>query len=97
MSKPWDQWTWQEIEIGGVLTEPGSARAYNTGDWRSLQPVWDKKRCIKCGVCWTVCPEAGISEEPEGYFDMNQYCKGCGICAKECVTGCISMVLEEKQ
>ncbi len=71
MSKAWDQVTWQEIEIGGVLTEPGTARDYHTGDWRSMRPVWDKSRCIKCGVCWTVCPEAGISEEPDGYFEMN--------------------------
>jgi pyruvate ferredoxin oxidoreductase delta subunit len=41
-----------------------------------------------------VCPEAGISEEPDGYFEMNDYCKGCGICAKECVTGCIKMLPE---
>ena len=94
MSKPWDQVTWQEIEIGGVLTEPGSARAYRTGDWRSMYPVWDKPRCIKCGVCWTVCPEAGISEEPDGYFDMNDYCKGCGICAKECTVKAIVMQRE---
>jgi Pyruvate/2-oxoacid:ferredoxin oxidoreductase delta subunit len=26
---------------------------------------------------------------------MNDYCKGCGICAKECVTGCIKMAPEE--
>ena len=96
MSKPPEAYTWQEIEIGAVIVEPGSAREYQVGDWRSMHPVWDKKRCIKCGVCWTVCPEAGISEEVDGYFDMNAYCKGCGICSKECVTGCISMVPEEK-
>ena len=38
MSKAWDQVTWQEIEVGGVLTEPGTARNYNTGDWRSSTP-----------------------------------------------------------
>ena len=46
-SKPMDQITWQEIEVGAVLTEPGSARAYNTGDWRSQHPVWTKSRCIR--------------------------------------------------
>lgn len=31
---------------------------------------------------------------PVPYSD-NDYCKGCGICAKECWTGCIEMVPEE--
>ena len=53
--KPLEQTTWQEIELGGLLREPGSARAYRTGDWRSMHPVWDKKRCIKCGICYDVC------------------------------------------
>ncbi len=93
--KPMDQYTWQEVEIGGVLTEPGTARNYRVGEWRSMHPVWDTKRCIKCGVCWCVCPEGAIQEQPDGYFNMQDYCKGCGICTKECVTGCISMVPEE--
>ena len=95
MSKPIEQYTWQELSLGCVMTEPGSAREYKTGDWRSQHPVWDRDRCIKCGVCWLSCPDAAIYETPEGYFDMlPDYCKGCGICGKECVTGCISYVPE---
>jgi len=97
VSKPLDQMTWQEIELGAILRTPGSAREYRTGDWRSQHPVWTKSRCIRCGVCWTVCPEPAIIQEPGGYFDMDpDYCKGCGICARECVTGCIAMVPEEE-
>jgi pyruvate ferredoxin oxidoreductase delta subunit len=62
--KPLEQNTWQDIELGGLLREPGSARQYRTGDWRSQHPVWTKSRCIRCGVCWTVCPEPAIIEEP---------------------------------
>ena len=61
--KPLEQTTWQEIELGGLLREPGSARNYRTGDWRSQHPVWTKSRCIRCGVCWTVCPEPAIIED----------------------------------
>ena len=62
MSKPFYEVTWQEIELGGLLRTPGSAREYRVGDWRSQHPVWDKSRCIRCGVCWTVCPEPAIVE-----------------------------------
>ncbi len=95
MSKPIEEYTWRELTPGCVMTEPGSAREYKTGDWRSQHPVWDRERCIRCGVCWIFCPDAAIFETSEGYFDMlPDYCKGCGICGRECVTGCISYVAE---
>ena len=97
MAKPMDQYTWKEIEIGGVVTEPGNASEYKTGDWRSLTPVVDKSRCIKCGVCWMYCPDDAIIKTEDGYFVADlEYCKGCGICANECTTNCISMVQEEQ-
>jgi len=97
MAKPMDQYTWKEIEVGAVVTEPGNAAEYKTGDWRSLRPVVDKEHCIKCGVCWMYCPDNAIVKTEDGYFlpDL-EYCKGCGICANECTTNCISMVQEEQ-
>jgi len=92
-----DQYTWKEIEIGGVVTEPGNASEYKTGDWRSLTPVVDKSRCIKCGVCWMYCPDDSIVKTEDGYYVADlEYCKGCGICANECTTNCITMVQEEQ-
>ncbi len=97
MAKPINQIKWQELEIGNVVPEAGSARGYKTGDWRSMRPEWDKKSCIRCGVCWIFCPESCIVQDEYGYFEADyDYCKGCAICANECVTGCISMFEEEK-
>jgi pyruvate ferredoxin oxidoreductase delta subunit len=97
VAKPMDQYTWEEIPIGSVITEPGNAREYKTGDWRSQRPVVEKTQCIKCGVCWIFCPDAAIYKTGEGTYQANlDYCKGCGICARECLTGCITMVEEEK-
>ncbi len=97
MAKPMENYTWKDIPLGCAVTEPGNAREYRTGDWKSQRPVVEKEKCIKCGVCWVFCPDAAIQKDPEGYFLANlDYCKGCGICARECWTGCIQMVEEEK-
>ena len=95
MAKREDELTAKDIEIGAIITEPGSARRYKTGDWRSQKPTYNLKRCTKCAICQIFCPDACIRETSKGYFiaDMG-YCKGCGICAIECPTKAITMVEE---
>ena len=95
MTKSGDELTWKDLEIGSIITEPGNARQYQTGDWRSERPIFDREKCIKCGVCTIYCPEGCIEPDEEGFFQANLfYCKGCGICAGECPTEAISMVEE---
>ncbi len=92
MTKPADQWKWQELAVGFIVTEPGNAHEYKTGDWKSQHPEWDEKKCIKCGRCWVFCPDMAVVQKDTGYFTVNlDYCKGCSICANECPTEAIGM------
>jgi len=63
-------------------------------------------RCLSCGSCsacdncWTFCPDTAVLKSPEVTIDRSHYvfdyefCKGCGLCARECPTGFITMVDE---
>ncbi len=83
---------WKEISFACVIPEPGNSVYYKTGDWKTLRPVVDKEKCIKCGTCWIFCPEYAFEEDEYGYYEPNNdYCKGCGICSRECPAQCIKM------
>ena len=87
---------WRSLTLGCLIDKPMSAGNNLTGSWRSSRPLWDHDRCIKCGVCDMFCPEACIKPNAEGFYEANlDYCKGCAICAAECVTQCIRMQQEE--
>lgn len=96
MVKSEDELTWKDLEIGSIVTEPGSASQYQTGTWRSERPIIDLDKCNKCGLCYIFCPDAAIEMSDEGYPEVDLfYCKGCGICAVECPKQAITQVEEE--
>ncbi|MDD5162691.1 MAG: 4Fe-4S binding protein [Candidatus ainarchaeum sp.] len=87
----------QELPSGAVVLEPGSAKKYHTGAWRTYRPVLHNDKCIKCGNCWKVCPDAAIKKSPEGIFYIDYtYCKGCLICVNECAVKAIVKEVEVK-
>jgi pyruvate ferredoxin oxidoreductase delta subunit len=95
LAKPEHEITWKDLEVGCIVTEPGNASQYQTGDWRSQRPILNKERCIQCGLCYLFCPEPCVKHDEEKYFVADLfYCKSCGICALECPMGAIQMVEE---
>ena len=97
MPKSEGELTWKDLDVGSIVTEPGSASQYQTGYWRSQRPTYDFDRCIKCGICQIFCPEGCIGQNADGYFEADLfYCKGCGICARECWTKVVTMIDEEE-
>ncbi|MCD6545312.1 MAG: 4Fe-4S binding protein [Thermotogae bacterium] len=83
---------WKDIPIGGLITEPGSSKKFNTGGWRVMRPIYDRSKCIDCMMCWIVCPDMAIIQE-DGIMKAidYDYCKGCGICASVCPRNAIEM------
>jgi 2-oxoacid:acceptor oxidoreductase delta subunit (pyruvate/2-ketoisovalerate family) len=76
-------------EVQGGLTEANA--------------LYEARRCLSCGNCFEcdncygVCPDnAVIKLGPGKGFEFNyDYCKGCGVCVKECPAGAIDMVPED--
>ena len=79
-------------------------------NFREIYPSFDlkdiieeSKRCFSCGLCfhcgncYMYCPDSAVKISPStgGYeFDLD-FCKGCGLCAKECPCHYIQLTLEK--
>jgi len=66
--------------------------------------LFEARRCMSCGNCFEcdncfgVCPDNAVIKLGANLrYEFNlDYCKGCGICAKECPCGAIDMVPEHR-
>lgn len=83
---------WRELPLGTVPLK--FSTEFKTGDWRTFKPVIDESKCIKCMLCWIYCPEPSILWDGVRISIDYRYCKGCGICARECPVNAIRMVPE---
>jgi NADPH-dependent glutamate synthase beta subunit-like oxidoreductase/Pyruvate/2-oxoacid:ferredoxin oxidoreductase delta subunit len=52
--------------------------------------------CIACDNCVIYCPDLAVRHGAAGYEVNGDYCKGCGLCVRECPTGSMKMVEERR-
>ncbi len=102
--RPEPAWGYQTQPLGGIIPLPG-----NTA-WNDLSvsrtgwvPVYDREKCIHCGICDLVCPDLCLvwgDGEPGGTFERElqgvdyRYCKGCLRCVESCPTGALAKEAE---
>lgn len=87
-----DKTVWQDLTEGLQIHEAATSKLFETGEWRTQTPIWDKEKCKQCLLCVPYCPDSSIPvcEGKREEFDYN-HCKGCGICVKACPFGAIEM------
>ena len=64
---------------------------------RTMRPVIDFDKCVKCTLCWIQCPDSCFDVTPDGLYDANmESCCGCGVCEAVCpAKDCVTMVRED--
>jgi pyruvate ferredoxin oxidoreductase delta subunit len=81
-------------EVGGF--RPARNPTFKKYTTRTMRPVVDFAKCIKCTLCWLQCPDSCFDVMPDGMYDANmEACCGCGVCEAVCPeANCITMVNE---
>ena len=96
------------IAMGGAVTDETSGKAggyrparnptFKKFTTRTMRPVVDFEKCIKCTLCWLQCPDSCFDVMPDGMYDANmEACCGCGVCEAVCPEkDCVTMVNESR-
>ncbi len=80
-----------------ISSIPSDKRVQNfkeiVSDINEDQAFEESKRCFSCGACThcdncvIYCPDFAVLPNHQNYEIKEEYCKGCGICIKECPRG----------
>lgn len=83
---------WQDLSPGCIIDGGGTAKEFNTGEWRIDTPVFIEDKCKQCLICVPFCPDSSIPVEDGKRLDFDyDHCKGCGICVAACPFDAIEM------
>ncbi len=86
----------KKYDVVTTLSYPKTGAMGKTGTWRIFRPILNEDKCVKCLRCWIFCPEGAIIRKEDDSVEIDyNYCKGCGICARECKVKAITMEREE--
>ncbi|MEM0453094.1 MAG: 4Fe-4S binding protein [Sulfolobales archaeon] len=81
-------------ELPLVPTTVKLSTELKTGSWRVQKPIINSEKCVKCLLCWVYCPESSIRWDGASVIIDYNFCKGCGICSRECPVKAIEMFPE---
>jgi Pyruvate/2-oxoacid:ferredoxin oxidoreductase delta subunit len=91
----------EDIKIERFLVSDlaAEAEAKQEETWNQERALREVERCLSCGTCnlclqcVSFCPDASIKlDEDKAAVTIDlDHCKGCGICAYECLRGVITM------
>jgi len=94
LARPEPVWGYATQPIGGIIPEPGNTVWNDLSASRAGSlPVFNRERCIHCGLCDLVCPDYCLvweDGETGGRFERElmgvdyRYCKGCLRCVESC-------------
>lgn len=87
----------KKVEGGGPISRLGGfmqRKFYWTADWYKSRFSVDTERCVKCGLCYRVCPTGNISRSETGEITFDKKCILCVKCFNLCPTDAIMICKE---
>jgi len=87
------------VGAGAINTfyHPRASRAEAPYGLLAAQALAEAARCFSCGRCtfcdncFQYCPDMAVRRVAGGYAIAAEYCKGCGLCVRECPTGSLAL------
>jgi pyruvate ferredoxin oxidoreductase delta subunit len=100
MAKPWVRAYLRPRSLADYPTGPcftAGHLAETNASWRSERPVLTLDRCNACLRCYLGCPDGAIVLQGSGVAIDYDFCKGCGVCVRECSTHALAMAPENRK